>query len=136
VLGAGVSRGAQLPDAHQLAEWLAQQVQVGGAPQDAASLFSVVDAVDPAQTSASDLQRLVAAHVESFPLQPTPFINELVHLPSRVIITLNYDDLVGFSGEQQGLQVLRLSALDPDELIEAHRRITNKSDQPPPELDR
>jgi hypothetical protein len=134
VLGAGVSRGAQLPDAKQLAEWLAPRVQISGAPQDGASLFSVVDAVDPAQTSASDLQRIVAAHVESFPLQPTPFINELVHLPSRFIITLNYDDLVGFSAEQQGLQVLRLSAFDADELTEAHRRITNKSGEPPPEL--
>jgi transposase len=79
------------------------------------------------------LQRLVAAHVESFPLQSVPFINELVHLPSRFIITLNYDDLVGFTAERQGLEVRRLNTLKPDELIEAHRRLTDKGSEPPPD---
>ena len=59
------------------------------------------------------LRRLVAAHIESFPLQPTPFLDELVHLPSRFIVTLNYDDLLGYAAEQQGLKVCRLSAREP-----------------------
>jgi hypothetical protein len=134
VLGAGVSRAAELPDGEQLAEWLPQHVPMTEPPHDGTSLFSVVDAVDPEKTSASDLQRLVAAHIESFPPQPTPFINELVHLPSRFIITLNYDDLVGLTAERQGLEVRRLSTLNPQELIEAHRRLTDKAGEPPPEL--
>ncbi len=73
-------------------------------PPDDASLFSVVDAVDPDKTSAGELQRMVADHVASFPLQPTPFINELVRIPSRFIITLNYDDVIGLRPNGRALE--------------------------------
>jgi hypothetical protein len=134
VLGAGVSRGCGLPDATELAKWLLENVPMIDAPPDGASLLSVVDAVDPDEVSAAELRSMVALRVASVSPQPSPFVNELVHLPSRFIITLNYDDLVGYTAEEQGLPVRRLSTLDRDELAEAHRRLTDKKGEPPPEL--
>ena len=134
VLGAGVSRDAGLPDAEQLAEWLLDSAPMSRTPPDRATLFAVVDAVDPARMPAGELRRIVAAHIESFALRQTPFLDELVHLPSRFIVTFNHDDLVGFAAEQQGLKVCRLSALDHGDRLEAHRRVTVKGGEPPPEL--
>jgi hypothetical protein len=134
VLGAGVSRGAGLPDAAQLAEWLVENAPMTDRSADRPGLFEVVDAIDPTRMSADELRRMVAGHIDSFPLRPTPFLDELVRLPSRFIVTFNYDDLVGFAAEQQGLKVCRLSALDRDERLEAHRRLTAKDAWPPPEL--
>ena len=134
VLGAGVSRGAGLPDAGQLSEWLADSAPMIDTPGDRTALFSVVDAVDPTRMPTGELRRLVAAYIESFPLRPTPFLEGLVHLPSRFIVTFSYDDLVGFAAEQQGMRVCRLSALDREERVEAHRRLTAKDAEPPPEL--
>ena len=76
-------------------------------PTDHTALFPVVDAVDPTQMSPGELQRMVAAHINSFSLRPTAFLEELVHLPSRFIVTFNYDDLIGFAAEQQDLKVCR-----------------------------
>jgi hypothetical protein len=124
VLGAGVRGGAGLPDAAQLAAWLADRAPMTEAPSDRTELFSVVDAVDPAQLPTVELQQLVATYIETIPLRPTPFIEELVHLPARFIVTLNYDDLVASAAEQQGLKVCRLSALARHERLEAHRRLS------------
>ncbi len=133
VLGAGVSRGAGLPDAVQLARWLLDKVPMTEPPPDRTSLFQVVDAVDPIRMPTSELRRAVAAHIESFPLRPTPFLEELVHLPSRFIVSFNYDDLIGLTAERQQLSVCRLSALNREDRLEAHRRLTSRSG-PPSEL--
>jgi SIR2-like domain len=134
VLGAGVSRGAGLPDAEQLAEWLLDNTPMTETPTERSGLFQVVDAIDPTQVPAGALRAMVAAHIERFALRPTPFLQELVHLPSRFIITFNYDDLVGFAAETQGLNVRRLSALNREDRLEAHRRLTATHGVPPPEL--
>jgi SIR2-like domain len=134
VLGAGVSRAAGLPGAPQLAEWLVDNAPMTEEPPDRTALFAVVDAIDRSQLPPDELGRMVAAHIESFPPRPTPFLEELVHLPSRFIVTLNYDDLVGFVAEQQKLNVCRLSALEQAERLEAHRRLTAKESGPPSEL--
>jgi hypothetical protein len=134
VLGAGVSRGAGLPDAEQLAEWVLNNAPLTETPADGSGLFQVVDAVDPTKMPASELRQIVAAHIESFALRPTPFLEGLIHLPSRFIVTLNYDDLVGFAAEAQDLSVCRLSALNRKDRLEAHRRLTASDGAPPSEL--
>ncbi|MEA2192541.1 MAG: hypothetical protein QOI73_2662 [Solirubrobacteraceae bacterium] len=134
VLGAGVSVDAGLPDASQLALWLSNNAPISEPPPDGTDLLSVIDAIDLTQLPAAELQELVANHIESFPLQPTPILDELVHLPSRFIVTLNYDDLVGKAAENQGLKVCRLSAADPGDLREAHRRLLAKAGWGAPEL--
>lgn len=108
VLGAGVSRGAGLPDAGQLATWLRPRVPLLTTPADGASLFAVVDAIDPSKMSPLELQTLVADHIASLELAPSAFVSQLVSLPSRLIITLNYDDLLGVAAERQGIAVRRL----------------------------
>jgi hypothetical protein len=118
VLGAGVSRGAGLPDARQLAEWLLDNVPMLDVPKGPPTLFEVVDAVDTTRMPAEELPRRVASHIERFPLRPTPFLEELVRLPSRFIVTFNYDDLIGVAAQQQGLKVCRLSGLNLDELVD------------------
>jgi hypothetical protein len=134
VLGAGVGRDAGLPDARQLAEWLADEVTLAGAPSNRSDLFQVVDAVAPSELSVDAMKQKVAAYIESFALRPTPFLDELVRLPSRFIITFNYDDLVGFVAEQQGLTVRRLSARNPDDRREARRLLVTRESSPPGEL--
>jgi SIR2-like domain/NACHT domain len=134
VLGAGVSCEAGLPGAGQLAEWLADNAPLIATPLDRAALSHVVDTVDISRMPPEQLRQLVATYIESFPLRSTSFLDELVRLPSRFIVTLNYDDLVGDVAEQQGLQVRRLSARRRDELSEAHRLLAVKDAWPPPEL--
>jgi hypothetical protein len=134
VIGAGVSRSGGLPDGRQLAEWLVRNAPMSARPWDDSALFSVVDAVDPARMTEGELRELVARHVNSFAPQPTPFVDQLVHLPSRFIVTFNYDDLLGLAAERQGLKVCRLSALDSGDRREAHRRLTAKEAGLSPDL--
>jgi hypothetical protein len=134
VVGAGVSRNAELPDAQELATWLIANAPMTRAPPDGARLFQVADAVDPTRWPADELQRRVGAYIASFPLRRTRFLDQLVQLPSRFIVTFNYDDLIGFAAEQQGLQVCRLSALHSAGRLEAHRRLTLKYGDAPAEL--
>lgn len=134
VLGAGVSRGAGLPDAGQLAAWLVENAPMAETPAERTALLPVVDAVDLTRMPVDELRQMVAAYIESFPLRPTAFLAELVRLPSRFIVTFNYDDLVAFAAEQQGLKACRLSASNRDDRVEAHRRLTAKEGGPPAEL--
>src|SRR5690242_19855466 len=133
VVGAGISRGAGLPDSSQLADWLRQRVPFLSAPAEEASLFAVVDAIDQSKMSSFELQTLVADHIARLDLRPSPFVSQLVNLPSRVLITLNYDDSLGAAAEQHGLAPRRLSLLDELERDEAHRLLTAK-EWPPSEL--
>src|SRR5436189_2673889 len=64
VLGAGVGRGAGLPDAEQLAEWLVDNAPLIETPSDRPGLFQVVDAVDPTRMSADELRGMVAGHID------------------------------------------------------------------------
>lgn len=134
-VGAGVSRGAQLPDAKKLANWIAgwaPPIATGFSDRD--NLMTVVDEIDEEALPRKELLPRVADHVGSEPLNPSPVAKALVRVPSRFIITLNYDLLLEAAADQLGIQYRSLTCRDleavfqllvdepwpPDELVIVH----------------
>ncbi len=122
VLGAGISIAGGLDGAAGLAAWIlglpiAAGVQVAAA--DHRSLFAVADAVvgyDAAR--AVELRRLVADRLrlrdDQFLL--TDSLRAMVHVPSRLIITFNYDELPEAAADSEGVPYRTATQFDRDVL--------------------
>lgn len=131
VIGAGISRGAHLPDAGQLASWIASWAPPEeGAFSDEWNLMQVVDEIDPAQLAPEDLLQQVADHIKAMPLEPTPVANALVRVPSKLIVTLNYDLLLEQAAHGQDIPCRSLTNKDLEQVFE----ILASGDGPPDEL--
>lgn len=131
VLGAGISMSAQLPGAPALAAWLADRTPLTEDPPDRRHLFDVVDRIDHGALPPPDLQRMVADHIDSFELRPNELSEALVQVPSRLIITLNYDGLLHHTADELGIPYERLSSR---ELRRAHELIVGRREWPPEQL--
>ena len=126
----GRALSAGLPGAGDLAEWLADRVPLLEQPAHRRHLFRVVDLVDPEQLPPPELKQMVAQYVDSFALEANELTRALVQVPSRLIITFNYDGLLHRTAEALGIDYERLSGR---ELKRAHRVITT-DDWPPERL--
>ncbi|MGN6869283.1 MAG: SIR2 family protein [Solirubrobacteraceae bacterium] len=130
MVGAGPSIGAGIPGSAALAEWVATNVPLTTEPGDPSDLFAVVDCVDEGLVPPPELKRLVAEHVASFPLEPTELTTALVNVPSRLVITFNYDLLIEQTANAADVEYERLSGSD---LKRAHELIVTR-DWPPDHL--
>jgi hypothetical protein len=118
LLGAGISAGAGLPLGSQLAAWIEAHELAAGVefsslqPAERSSPLRVsqllIDerprVVDPLRQAVRDLfvERCGAA-------QLTPELLHLARTPGRLIVTLNYDDLIERAASEQGIEVCSLS---------------------------
>jgi hypothetical protein len=130
VIGAGISMSAELPGAAGLAELLAERVPLREELPDRTHLFGVVDRIDSEQLPPPALKRMVVEHIDSFELRANDLSRALVQLPSRLIITLNYDGLLHHTAEELGIPYQRFSQR---ELKRAHKLIVGRR-WPPEEL--
>ena len=104
VLGPGVSCGAGLPGAPDLATWIIENMPSGGAGYTNAAnpdLFTVAGEVG---VEAGELRRGIANLISEFELRPTALTEALVGAPSNFIITLNYDLLLEETSSQAGIE--------------------------------
>jgi len=128
VLGAGIGIGpGGMPSTWDIASHLASTFPAEeGDYNDTRDLNKVAD-----ETSVTplDLQKCVAAFVDSHHPHPTDFTRALVHLPSTFIITLSYDRLIELSAEDEKVECDSLLN-DEAGLKEAVERLTDRN---PPE---
>lgn len=132
VLGAGVSQSAGFPGAADLAALLLLKSGADAAyPGDRGALFAVFDFVVPAYLSEREALEMVAAHIRAWPHGSSPLIEALLGIPSRLLVSLNYDLSIEHVAETVGYPVVSLGASRRD-LEEAHRLLV--SDEPPEQL--
>jgi hypothetical protein len=124
VIGAGVTQSAELPGAGGLAEHL---LSAHGNRRDYASnprsLTQVVDFLIAAGHTELELATSVASHIASWESGSSPLIEALIRIPSRFIVTFNYDVTVEHAAEAQGQAVVTLGNSHAD-LAEAQRLLT------------
>jgi hypothetical protein len=132
VLGAGVAQSAGLPGASDLAELLLLKSGADAAyPGDRGVLFAVFDFVVPTYVSEREALEMIAVHIRAWPHGNSPLIEALLGIPSRLLVTLNYDLSIEHTAEALGYPVVSLGASRRD-LEEAHRLLV--SDEPPEQL--
>jgi hypothetical protein len=107
-VGAGISIQAGLPSAGELAENLRSSRYADGVefdrPDDPRHVVDAILAVRP--RAASTLQRRIARlfDITRYPdRRITPPIAALARAPSRWVVTLNYDELIGQAAQEQGI---------------------------------
>lgn len=113
LLGAGISQDAGLPGGKELADWiraheLASGVDFSSLPE-AGARASPLDVsqwlVDRRPHIAEALRAAVRHHLVALCARAriVPHLEDLARTPGRLIVTLNYDDLIERAAEQQGL---------------------------------
>jgi hypothetical protein len=107
VLGAGVTQSAGLPGASGLAEHLLA-THDNDYTGDRGALIQVVDALMDTGYSEQDLAASVASYIASWNTGSSPLIEALIRVPSRFIVTLNYDLIIEQAAEAQRQAVLTL----------------------------
>ena len=110
VLGAGLSSGAGLPGAQDLAVWIVENVPSRRAGYTNAAnpdLFTVAGEVG---IEDQELRCRVASWIGEWDLRSTPLIEALVRVPSNLIITLNYDLLLEEAARQAGIECESLTS--------------------------
>lgn len=100
VVGAGLAAAAGAPGAHALGTAIKQAMAHPPASDD---LFDIADAAE-VELSTSAVQQIVADTVSAAPVTPTGSLRSLTRLPTRVIVTTNYDDAIEISAAAVGLQ--------------------------------
>jgi SIR2-like domain len=130
VVGAGLSMSAGLPGASALAEWVADRVPLDEEPPDRTHLFGVVDRIDSTQLPPPELKLMVAEYIDSLELCANDLSRALVQVPSRLIITFNYDGLLHHTAGELGIPY---EVLGPREFKRAHELIVGR-DWPPERL--
>jgi hypothetical protein len=124
VLGAGVAQSAGLPGAGGLAEYLLDaHGRRNDYTDDQRSLTQVVDALMNAGHTELELAACVALHIASWEPASSPLIEALIRVPSRFIVTFNYDSTLEQVAEAQGQVVLTLGNSHRD-LVDAQRLLT------------
>jgi hypothetical protein len=115
VAGAGVAQSAGLPGSADLARRLLKSTgtdaDYGGDP---ANLRSVVDFLTPRHYSETEFVALAAAQIADVEPHSSPLIEALIRVPSRFLLTLNFDLALERMAEAAGMAVLTLgnSAVD------------------------
>jgi hypothetical protein len=124
VLGAGVTQSARLPGASGLAEYLLDaHGHRNDYTDDPRSLTQVVDSLMNAGHAELELAAAVASHIASWEPASSPLIEAMIRVPSRFIVTFNYDLTLEQAAEVQGQAVLTLGNSHRD-LAEAQRLLT------------
>ncbi|HEX3240620.1 MAG TPA: SIR2 family protein [Solirubrobacterales bacterium] len=109
VSGAGVAQSAGLPGSAELARRLLEgtgaRADYGGDP---ANLRSVVDFLTPRHCGEAELVALAATEIASVEPRTSPLIEALIRVPSRFVLTLNFDHSLERAAEAAGMAVLTL----------------------------
>src|SRR4051794_22347414 len=88
VIGAGMAAGCGAPTARDLTAALARAGAI--APSENANLFAIADQLGEVRGPAW-VQEVVAAIVRETPLAPTLGMQALTLVPTRLVLTTNYD---------------------------------------------
>jgi energy-coupling factor transporter ATP-binding protein EcfA2 len=110
VLGAGVSTGAGLPGAQDLAAWIVKNVPPRGAGYTNAANPALFTVAGEAGVEDQELRRRVASWLSEWELRSTALAEALVRVPSNFIITLNYDLLLEETTTQAGIDCESLTS--------------------------
>jgi hypothetical protein len=124
VIGAGVTQSAGLPGTGALAEHLLDtQDNRSDYTDDPRILTQVVDSLMNSGQAELELATSVASYIASWEFCSSPLIEALIRVPSRFIVTLNYDLIIEQAADAQGQAVLTLGNSHKD-LEEAKRLLT------------
>ncbi|MCW3033356.1 MAG: hypothetical protein JWM60_1701 [Solirubrobacterales bacterium] len=124
VLGAGVTQSAGLPGAGGLAEYLLDtHGHRNDYTDDPRSLTQVVDSLMNAGHAEIGLAASLGSYVGSWEPASSPLIEAMIRVPSRFIVTFNYDVTLEQAAEVQGQSVLTLGNSHKD-LADAQRLLT------------
>ena len=127
VVGSGLSLGAGLDSGPELAAWLRSSFD---APRpgwhDPTNCFAVVDQItrrDP--HISSEVRDAVAQHLQLAHrrYRLTPALQALARIPSRLVVTLNYDLLLEQAAAAQGIECVSFTAQDLEPGYEALRAL-------------
>lgn len=127
VIGAGVSQGAGLPDSEALAQRLIERGRFDDGRPVRPNLFDVVDALDPSWAAGHLTTTVIEQITERTPADDS-MPRSLIDVPSRFLITLNYDLLIEQTARAAGRTPVTLTNTRKD-LHEAHRILAH-SPQP------
>lgn len=109
VAGAGVAQSAGLPGSAELARRLLEgtgaRADYGGDP---ANLRSVVDFLAPRHCEEAELVSFAATEIAGAEPRSSPLIEALIRVPSRFLLTLNFDLSLERIAEAAGMAVLTL----------------------------
>lgn len=128
VVGAGFSARAGLPVGSQLGAWLAERFEAGhdgkalpvGRLGDCTYIASAIVGTSRSPGAKERevlLNQRVAEYYDLDTHGAAPRIAawSLVRVPSRIVITLNYDDVLEHAAHEQGIRYRQLTHLDLDE---------------------
>jgi hypothetical protein len=108
VLGAGISVDAGMPSSQAVADHIMKKIPAReGEYSDGSSLMAVADEAD---IDPLDLNKLVAEFVMSSAPAVTDFARAIVHAPSRLIVTFNYDFVLENAADAEGVEYESLVA--------------------------
>lgn len=125
VLGAGVSQGAELPGVAALGDRLLQVGEFASSPRwPGSALLDIVDNLTATWRTAN-LANEVVRMLSGEPRTDDPMALELVRVPSRFIVTLNYDALIERTALAAGLSAPTVLTNAAEDLIEAHRLLVH-----------
>lgn len=109
VAGAGVAQSAGLPGSSELARRLLEGTGAGtDYDGDSANLRTVVDFLTPRYCGEAQLVALAAAEISGVEPHSSPLIEALIRVPSRFLLTLNFDLSLERAAEAAGMAVLTL----------------------------
>jgi SIR2-like domain len=134
VLGAGISKSCSAPDSRDLAQWMAASfTRPGGeAFSDPLHCQGVADEIVNGSPERSLQLRVdVAAHLDLGTLgaSPNETVRALCRVPSRLVVTFNYDLLLEAGSQEQEVDVESLTWRDADRISEIIL-----ADEPPEKL--
>jgi energy-coupling factor transporter ATP-binding protein EcfA2 len=132
VLGSGISAPAGVPGADAVAAWIVANVEPADSysEPDEPSLFRVAGEIGVDET---ELCHDVAQWRGAFDPEPTPVSEAIVQIPSRFIVTLNYDPLIELSAELLDIECEPLIG-DEKGLRRAVELLADPSEWPPDKL--
>lgn len=121
VIGAGISRGAGVPDAATLARTLSSEF---GTDHPNNNLFATVDDIladDPGKLARIQSIASEACTIRGDEVTLTNTLRNLVKVPSRFLVTFNYDRLLEYAAGAQGIPY---ETYDQAQIKEATLRLT------------
>lgn len=109
VAGAGVAQDAGLPGSAALSRHLLAEVGVGEEYEgDPGNLRAVVDFLTPRHCTEAELVELAATEIAAADPRPSALIEALIRVPSRIILTLNFDLSLERAARTAGIETLTL----------------------------